>query len=223
MIVQDIEATSDCTDLGGGGGASNTPGNTPNSPFNVQLFPIALAKGQGCVALNGDAYGQTYKRGNVQTIGGFPVQTLTANAPNTSRCTRGYAFVPNSKMLAGSMGMIFRQVTGASNFRFYLFKLVGSAPEVIAMTARFTPVLNLQVVPFITPVEIDPLTMYYMGYYCDDATGNIQFLMDFFDTDITTSPILTCADANEQGIGGVIGIGTPTQFRPWMTLNESTP
>ena len=206
-----------------GSNENSTPGHAALSPINVQLFPISQTKGEGAVAFNGDAYGQTYKRGNVQTISGFPVQTLAANAPDTSRCTRGYAFIPNNKMRAGSMGMVFRQVTGALNFRYYLFKLVGSAPQVIAKTERFTPTLNLQVVPFITPVDIDPMTMYYMGYYCDDATGNIRFLLDFFNTDIPTSPILTCADANEQDIGGVVGIGAPTQFRPWITLNESTP
>lgn len=220
MITQDIESTSTpcCEGVGGNGG---TPGQTPNSPFNVQLFPVAIAKQEGCVAFNGDAYGSQYKSNGFVTISGSIVRKFIANAPDTSRCTRGYAFIPNSKMLAGSIGMIFRMVTGSLNFRYYLFRLNGSAPEVIAKTERFTPTLGLKAVSFITPVVIEPDSIYYMGYYCDDPTGNIRFLLDEWDTDLSTSPILTCADANEQDIGGVIGIGTPTQFRPWMTLNEA--
>ena len=220
---RNIDATSNPCFVGNG---NSTPGKTPNSPFSVELFPVAIGKCSAAIAFNGDAYVSESKYQNkvngFANISGNNVRTYSSLSPDTSKHSRFISFIPTAKMNAASIGMYFRQLTGSLNFRFYLAKLIGSQPTIIAKSERFSPTLGLAVKPLISPIVIAPDSIYYLGYYCDDAGGNIRFLCDCWDFDNSTSPILTGADANELDIGSVFGIGTtPTQFRPWMIINEA--
>lgn len=129
---------------------------------------------------------------------------------------RAFAFVCIRHFTAAHMAVAIRNV-GGTWMRLGLFAANGDR---IAQTARFAPAANtILAVPLLAPVNLLGSGGYYMGYWTDDTTGNLQFECLTGRSTSNRSPLMQRNDPNE-GAGNLGTAFALTSLRPWLMVTE---
>lgn len=129
--------------------------------------------------------------------------------------TRGWAFIPNATATYTKMRIAVRQ-SGGSNLRLGIYDAAGNR---LAQTARFSPVSNSILTANLTAsVTLNGGTVYYMAYWSDDSTANIQYPVITGSDTTTTAPLLQVSDPNEMPSSIGSGLST-TQYRNWLMIS----
>lgn len=107
--------------------------------------------------------------------------------------------------------------TGGSWLRLGLFDASGN---LLGRTARFAPVSNtILTVPFESSVQLYGGSSYYLAYWSDDTTGNIQFSLLSGRSTSNRTPLMQRNDPNEN-TATISASFTFTSYRPWLMIGE---
>lgn len=158
-------------------------------PFGQELFSYSLA----------------------ETITAIPRFTGT----NDCSGTRAFAFVPTGSVTIRSMRVAIRQA-GGSWMRMGIYNASGL---LVAGTQRFAPIANaIKTQDLIVPETLIGGRVYYMAYWTDDQTGNLQFPVVSGRSVDTPDPLFQLHDPNEMPPSIATGMSN-TQFRPWLMIS----
>ena len=129
---------------------------------------------------------------------------------------RGFANICPRRFIA-TRGAIAIRNTGGSWMRLGLFDVNGNR---LSVTPRFPPVSNsIVVATFETPVQLEGSTGYYLAYWSDDTTGNLQFSVLSGRSTSNRSPLMQRCDGNENA-GNIAAAFPFTPLRPWLAVFE---
>ena len=131
--------------------------------------------------------------------------------------TRAFAMVVQQDFTCNFLNVSIRNV-GGSFMRLGIYDANGN---LLQKTARFSPVSNsLMKIPLLTPVALSGEVLYYLGYWTDDTTGNLQFVVLTGRSTSSRSPLMQLCDPNE--MPNNIGTGFAlTGLRPWLAMSAS--
>ena len=165
--------------------------NTPGANYSQELYSYSLGEVESAITRTG--------------------------VPGTDASGwRGFAFVAGRNFKASSMAVAIRN-TGGNWLRLGLFDASGNLLE---KSARFAPVSNTIVsAPLLSAVQLVGATGYYMAYWSDDSTGNLQFSCLSGRSTSNRSPLMQRNDGNEN-TGNISSAFAFTDLRPWMMVME---
>lgn len=164
---------------------------TPSVGYSWELYPYSLGESESAITRDG---------------------TPGSDASGW----RGFANICPRKFIAGRAAIAIRN-TGGNWLRLGLFDVNGDR---LGVTPRFPPVANTIIVAsFETPVQLEGSTGYYLAYWSDDTTGNVQFSCLSGRSTSNRSPLMQRNDGNE-GAGNLSAAFAFTPLRPWMAVFE---
>jgi hypothetical protein len=107
--------------------------------------------------------------------------------------------------------------TGGLYMRLGIFDAAGNR---LSLTERFPPVANTIITAqLVADVPLQGQRGYYLGYWTDDTTGNIQFSCLSGRSVSNRAPLMQRCDPNE--LAGNISAAFPfTSLRPWLAVFE---
>ncbi len=176
--------------VGMGGGSTPTP-PTPGVGYSWELYPYSLGETESAITRTG--------------------------IPGTDASGwRGFANICPRKFIA-TRGAIAIRNTGGSWMRLGVFDVNGIR---LAVTPRFPPVANSIIVATLeTPVQLNGSEGYYLAYWSDDTTGNLQFSCLSGRSTSNRSPLMQRNDGNENA-GNLSAAFAFTALRPWLSFFE---
>lgn len=129
---------------------------------------------------------------------------------------RGFANICPRDFIATRAGIAIRNI-GGNWMRLGIFDDAGNR---LGSTPRFPPVANsIVVAAFSTPVALKGSKGYYLAYWCDDTTGNLQFSVLSGRSTSNRSPLMQRNDPNE-GATSISAAFAFTPLRPWLAVFE---
>lgn len=178
---------------GAGSFGPGAPGNgsSPGVGYSWELYPYSLGETESAITRTG--------------------------VPGTDASGwRGFANICPRKFVASRAAVAIRN-TGGSWMRLGLFDVNG---DLLSRTPRFPPVANsIIVATFETPVQLEGSAGYYLAYWSDDTTGNLQFSTLSGRSTSNRSPLMQRNDPNENA-GNISAAFEFTSLRPWMAVFE---
>lgn len=184
--------------FGGGRGAvgmvvpgGDTPPPTPGVGYSWELYPYSLGETESAITRSG--------------------------TPGTDASGwRGFANICPRNFIATAAAIAIRNAGGTA-LRLGLFDVNGNR---IGQTPRFPPVANTIIAAaFDAPVTLQGSRAYYLAYWSDDTTGNVQFSCLSGRSTSNRSPLMQRNDGNE-GAGNLSAAFAFTPLRPWMAVFE---
>ncbi len=165
--------------------------STPGANYSEELYPYSLGETETAITRTG--------------------------VPGTDASGwRGFAVIAGRDFIASSLAIAIRN-TGGNFMRLGLFDAAG---KLLRRTPRFAPVSNFIVAASLdSPVQIPGSTGYYMAYWTDDTTGNLQFSCLSGRSVSTRAPLMQRNDLNEN-TGNISSAFANTALRPWMMVRE---
>lgn len=165
--------------------------STPQASFGQELYSYSLGESESAI-------------------------TRTGIPGTDSSGWRAFAFIAQRDFLAASMAVAIRN-TGGNWMRLGLFDAAGNRLQV---SPRFAPVSNSIVGAILdAPVQLVGSDGYYMGYWSDDTTGNLQFSVLTGRSTSNRSPLMQRCDGNENA-GNLSAAFAFTPLRPWLMVME---
>lgn len=129
---------------------------------------------------------------------------------------RGFANICPRNFIATRAGIAIRN-TGGNWLRLGVFDASGNR---LAVTPRFPPVANsIVVASFESPVALEGSNGYYLSYWCDDTTGNLQFSVLSGRSISNRDPLMQRNDPNENTLTLSASFAF-TSLRPWLAVFE---
>lgn len=129
---------------------------------------------------------------------------------------RGFANICPRNFISTRAGIAIRN-TGGDWLRLGVFDASGNR---LAVTPRFPPVANsIVVATFETPVTLEGSKGYYLAYWCDDTTGNLQFSVLSGRSTSNRDPLMQRNDPNENTLTLSASFAF-TSLRPWLAVFE---
>lgn len=190
-VLLDKLAAGDGIDLAAGPGGS--------SVVVSSMSPLASPYGQ-----------ELYSYGIGETEGTIPRSTGGTDASGT----RGFAFIPSGSVVIRRMRVAIRNV-GGSWLRLGIYDAAGN---LVSKTARFSPLPNAIVTsPLLADAPLVGGQVYYMAYWSDDSTGNIQFSL-LSGRSVSTRSLMQRCDPNEMPANIASGFQN-TDLRPWLMVS----
>jgi len=102
--------------------------------------------------------------------------------------------------------------------RLGLFKGNG---DLIQKTPQFVGANGIVAVhSLLAPAQLMGSMPYYMGYWSDDVTANLQFRCVSGRSTSDTAPLMQRNDLNENAANLGAGNNMMTQYRPWLMVME---
>jgi len=130
---------------------------------------------------------------------------------------RAFAKVAGRNFIASQMAISIHQ-WGGTAMRLGLFKGNG---DLIQKTDRFVGANGIIAVhALLAPAQLMGSMPYYMGYWSDDSTANLQFRCVSGRSTSDTAPLMQRNDLNENAANLGAGIDMMTQYRPWLMVME---
>lgn len=178
---------------GGGGGYGPGPaggGSTPAVGYSWELYPYSLGETEAAIPRSGSG--------------------------GDASGWRGFANICPRRFIATRAAIAIRN-TGGDWMRLGIFDSSGNR---LAVTPRFPPVANAIVVAaFSAPVQLEGSTGYYLAYWTDDTTSNLQFSVLSGRSTSDRSPLMQRNDPNE-GATNIAHAFDFTPLRPWLAVFE---
>lgn len=187
-----VEALPSLSPAGAGAFGPGAPGNgsTPSVGYSWELYPYSLGETESAIPRSG--------------------------SDGDASGWRGFANICPRKFIATRGAVAIRNV-GGNWMRLGLFDTNGNR---LAVTPRFPPVANsIVVATFETPVQLLGSTVYYLAYWTDDTTSNLQFSVLSGRSTSDRSPLMQRNDPNE-GAGNIAHAFDFTPLRPWLAVFE---
>lgn len=187
-----VEALPSLSPAGAGAFGPGAPGNgsTPAVSYSWELYPYSLGETESSIP---------------RTVGGSDASGW-----------RGFANICPRKFIATRASVAIRNI-GGSWMRLGIFDANGN---LLGKTARFPPVANSIVVASLeTPVQLQGSTGYYLAYWTDDTTANLQFSVLSGRSTSDRSPLMQRNDQNENATN-IAHAFDFTPLRPWLAVFE---
>lgn len=142
---------------------------------------------------------------------------VKAGAPSDASGWRAFAKVAGRNFRAAKMAISIQE-WGGTAMRLGLFDGIGN---LIQRTERFVGADGVVAVhPLIAPAQLMGSMPYYMGYWSDDMTANLQFRCVSGRSTSDTAPLMQRNDLNENAANLGAENSMMTQYRPWLMVME---
>jgi len=179
---------------GAGAFGPGAPGNgsTPGAGYSEELFGFSL-------------------------FDTFVGPIVKSSAPSDASGWRAFAKVAGRNFIASQMAIAIHQ-WGGSAMRLGLFKGNG---DLIQKTDRFVGANGIVAVhALLAPAQLMGSMPYYMGYWSDDLTANLQFRCVSGRSTSDVAPLMQRNDLNENALNLGASSAMMTQYRPWLMVME---
>lgn len=186
---------------------------------NVSIALVSDDFGNFALMINGPGSEKTvYKQATFNEMTATHIGHIRQDGSivdGVSSGTRAFTWISPMSMVIKQIGASFRQV-GGQPWRFVVYNRHG---ELLATSARFTPIEGYQNVNLQSSVFMAANQRVYIGYWSGDPAGNTKVeLMGGCLVD-NTAPLIQLSDINEAPAVMGTGLGQ-TPFRPWLTFGS---